>query len=144
MSNERLEAEYFANECERLVELCGFLIPQPQQERLQKLNRELHEAINSNNCSGMQSLPEKAKQEIRNLPNEVQMVMACFAAISRANALAPTQASAMADKLSRMLSALKSSDGHEADRLWRELQPDVSHWLNQELPSGSIVTGLTR
>ena len=50
----------------------------------------------------------------------------------------------MADKLSRMLSALKSSDGHEADRLWRELQPDVIHWLNQELPSGSIVTGLTQ
>ncbi|BAZ86594.1 hypothetical protein [Dolichospermum compactum] len=35
-------------------------------------------------------------------------------------------------------------DSNEADRLWRELQPDVQHWLNQELPSNSIITGLTR
>jgi len=34
MSKERLEAEYLANECKQLVELCGILIPQQQQERL--------------------------------------------------------------------------------------------------------------
>lgn len=146
MSKERLEAEYLASECERLVELCSSLIPQPQQERLQRLTQRLEEAIESNNESAMQSLSEDAEQEIRNLPDEVQMVRACFLAIGQANAVAPTQASAMADKVSRMVSALERHDGHEADRLWRELQPDVSHWLGeqQQLPSKSIVTGLTR
>lgn len=143
MSKARLEAEYLANECERLVELCGSLIPQPQQKRLQELTRQLEEAIKSENESAMQHLCEDAERELRNLPNEVRIVRACFAAIARASAGAPTQASAMADKLSRMISALKSDDAHEADRLWRELQPDVSHWLGQELPSQSIVTGLT-
>lgn len=144
MSKERLEAEYLANECERVVKLCDSLIPQPQQERLQRLTRQLEEAIESNNESAMQSLSEDAQQELRNLPDEVQLVSACCAAIRQAKAVAPTQASAMADKLSRMLSALKNGDEHEADRLWLELQPDVSHWLDQELPSNSIVTGLTR
>lgn len=144
MSKERLEAEYLANECKQLVELCGALIPQQQQERLQQLTRQLEEAIENNNESAMQSLSEEAQQEIRNLPDEVKLLRACLIAIRQANAVAPTQANAMTDKLLRIISALKSSDGHEADRLWRELQPDVSHWLDEQLPSRSIVTGLTR
>ena len=50
----------------------------------------------------------------------------------------------MSDKLFRMLGALESSDAREADRLWSELQPQVQRWLNQELPSNTIVTGLKR
>lgn len=144
MSKERLEAEYLANECERLVQFCESLIPPLQQERLQRLIRQLKEAIESNNESAMQFLSEDAQQEIHNLPDEVKLARAGLLAIGQANAVAPTQASAMADKLFRMVSALKSGDEHEAERLWCELQPDVSHWLGQELPSQSIVTGLTR
>lgn len=143
MSKERLEAEYLASECKRLVKLCGSLIPQPQQERLQSIAQRLEKAIKDNNESEMQYLSEEAQQEIRNLPDEVKLVGACFEAIGRANAVAPTQARAMADKVSRMIAALEQRDGYEADRLWRELYPDVCHWLDQELPSGSIVTGLT-
>lgn len=144
MSKECLEAEYLAPKCKWLVEHCGSLIPRPQQERLQRLTRQLEEAIESNNESAMQFLLEDARQEIRNLPDEVQPVWACLSAISQANAVAPTQASAMSDKLSRMVTALENGDGHEADHLWRELQPEVSHWLGEQLPSESIVTGLTR
>jgi molecular chaperone DnaK len=51
----------------------------------------------------------------------------------------------MSDKLSRILNAVSGGDSNEAYRcLWRELQPNVQHWLNQELPSNSIITGLTR
>ncbi len=144
MSKQRSEAEYLVNECERLVELCGSLIPQQQQDRLQKLKSGLEAAIESNNESAMQSLSEDAKQEIRNLPDEVKMIGACFVAISNAKAVAPTQSSAMADKVFRMVSALERKDGREADRLWRDIQPDVSHWLaDEQLPSSkSIVTGL--
>ncbi len=145
MSKERSEAEYLVNECERLVKLCGSLIPQTQQDRLQRLKNQLQAAIQSNNVSAMQSLSEDAEQEIRNLPDEVKMIGACFVAITNAKAVAPTQASAMTDKVFRMISALEKQDGREADRLWSELQPDVSHWLNgEQMPSKSIVTGLTR
>ncbi len=102
------------------------------------------DAIQSNNESAMQSLSEDAQRELDNLPDEVQLVSACRIAIVRANAVDPTRASVMADKLSRMISALESRDGREAHRLWRELQPDVNHWLDRKLPSNSIVTGLTR
>jgi molecular chaperone DnaK len=111
---------------------------------LQRLTIQLEDAIQSNNESAMQSLSEDAQRELENLPDEVQLVSACRIAIGRANAVDPTKASVMADKLSRMISALESRDGREADRLWRELQPDVSHWLDRKLPSNSIVTGLTR
>lgn len=102
---------------------------------MQKLKSQLEAAIESYNESAMQSLSEDAEHEIRNLPDEVQMIMACFAAIAKANAVAPTQASAMADKVSRMISALEKRDGHEADYLLRELQQEISYWLEQELLS---------
>lgn len=144
MSRERLEAEFLSHECERLVNLCGSLIPAPQQERLRRLNQQLEVAIETNNVSAMQSLCEESEREIRNLPEQAQLVGACLVAIRQANAVAPTQASAMADKLSRMVNALNQGDQREADILWRDLQPEVSYWLGQELPSNSIVTGLTK
>ncbi|HYX15278.1 MAG TPA: Hsp70 family protein [Nostoc sp.] len=144
MSKERLEAEYLIDKCDRIVKLCGSIIPQPQQERLQKLSQELEDAINTNNFSKMESKSEDARRELDNLPDEVHIIQACFLAIRQAHAIAPTQANAMSDKFSRMLAAMKSDDGQEANRLWSELQPDIQRWLNQELPKNSIVTGLTR
>ena len=144
MSKERLEAESLANQCDRVVKLCGSIIPQPQQERLQKLSQELQDAININNLSKMESHSEDARRELDNLPDQVKLIQTCLLAIRQAHAVAPTQANAMSDKLYRMLGAMKIDDGQEANRLWSELQPDIQRWLNQELPSNSIVTGLTR
>ncbi len=144
MSKERLEAEFLINECDRIVKLCDSIIPEPQQERLQKLSQQLQDAIDSNNLSRMESHSEDARRELDNLPDEVKLIQACFLAIRQARAVAPTQANAMSDKLSRMLGAMESDDGNEANRLWSELQPDVQRWLNEELPNNSIVTGLTQ
>lgn len=132
------------NECDRIVKLCGSIIPQPQQERLQKLSQELQDAINTNNFSKMESKSEDARRELDNLPDEVKLVQACFLAVRQARAVAPTEANAMYDKLFRMIGAMESDDGQEANRLWSELQPDIQRWLNEDLPSNSIVTGLTR
>ncbi|WP_016951758.1 Hsp70 family protein [Anabaena sp. PCC 7108] len=144
MSPERLEAETQLHECDRIVRLCGFMILQPQQERLQKLSQELESAINNNNRSAMEYHSEEARRELSNLPEEVQVIQACIIAIQQAKAVAPTQANAMSDKLSRILTAMENNDSNEAERLLRELQPDVQHWLNQDLPTNSIITGLTR
>lgn len=144
MSKERLDAEYLAHECARLAEFYDLLIPQLQQVRLRKLASQLEKAIEDNNESAVQSLLEDAKQEFKNIPDDVKLVEACIEAVQRAKAIAPTQARVMADKVGRMLEALKNREGREVERLLEELRPDVMHWLNQDLPTHSIATGLTR
>lgn len=144
MSSERLEAETLINECDRIMKLCDFMIPEPQQERLQRLSQELISAIQHNNLSAMENKSEEARLELNNLPDAVKIIQACVLAIQQANVVAPTQANAMSDKLYRMLKAMENGDTNESEILLRELQPDVQHWLNQDLPSNSIVTGLTK
>ncbi|MBD2251436.1 Hsp70 family protein [Nostoc parmelioides] len=144
MSKEALDAKSLMNECDRIVQICGFLIPPPQKERLQKLSQDLQGAINTHDLSGMESYSEDARRELDNLPNEVQVIQASLLAIRQARQVAPTQASAMSDKLYRLLEAMESGNGKESDRLWQELQPDVKLWLNQELPSNIIATGISR
>jgi molecular chaperone DnaK len=144
MSNERLEAQSLINECDRVLRLCSFMVPKPQQERLQKLNQELEEAVDTNDISKMQYKSEDTERELRNLPDNVKLVQVCLVAMRQASEVAPTQASAMSDKFFRMLDAMEKEDGRESDRLWGELQPDVKRWFNKELPSNTIATGLKR
>lgn len=144
MSNERLEAESLIQDTEQVLEFCGFLIPQPQQERLQKHTNELQDAINYNNLSKMESKSEDIRKEFNCLPDEAQLVQGCLFAIRQAHRVVPTQANAMLEKLLRMLSAMEKGDQHEAERLWNSLKPDVQRWINQQLPSNTIVTGLKR
>ena len=144
MSKESLEAGVLIDECDRVLQLCDFIIHKEQQQRLQKLSNDLHSAINANDISRMQSLSEDIQTELDNLPDKVQIIQACIAAIHQAQAVAPTQANAMTDKLSRMIGAMRAGNDIEAERLWLELQPDVNNWLNQQLPSNTIATGLMR
>ena len=97
MSSERLEAEYLVNEGDtygkrsyRVINFCGVMIPQLQQERLQKLNQELQFAINTNNISSMEYHSQEPRRELQNLPDEVQLVQGCILAIQQAKAVAPT------------------------------------------------------
>ncbi|ABA20940.1 Heat shock protein Hsp70 [Trichormus variabilis ATCC 29413] len=144
MSKEALDAESLMNECDRIVQICGFLIPPPQKERLQKLSQDLQGSINAHDLSRMESYSEDARRELDHLPNEVQVIQASLLAIRQARQVAPTKASAMSDKLYRLLEAMESGNPQESDRLWQELQPDVKLWLNQELPSNMIATGISR
>ncbi|MEA5550762.1 Hsp70 family protein [Anabaena cylindrica UHCC 0172] len=144
MSPTRLEAETQINDCDRILQFCDFMIPEPQQERLQSLSQELSSAINSNNLSAMEYYSEEVRRELSNLPEPVQVIQACILAIQQAKPVAPTQANAMSDKLSRLLIAMENGDRNEAEHLLIELQPDVQNWLNQDLPNNSIVTGITR
>ncbi|NET02429.1 MAG: Hsp70 family protein [Sphaerospermopsis sp. SIO1G1] len=144
MSSERLEAESLVGECDRILKLCQFMILKPQQEKLQQLSQELQSAIDDNNPAGMKFYSEETRQEMIRLPEEVQVVQACIIAIQQAKVIAPTQANAMSDKLSRLLMAMNNGDVKEAERLLPELQPEVEHWLNQEIPTNNIVTGLKR
>lgn len=144
MSSDRLEAESLLNECDRLLKICEFMILKPQQERLQNLSQELQSALDTNDLSQMQYYSEETRQELTNLPEEVQVIQACIMAIQQAKIISPTAANAMSDKLSRLLIAMKNGDVTAAERLLPELQPEVQHWLTQKIPSNSIVTALKR
>ncbi|BAY39467.1 heat shock protein Hsp70 [Nostoc sp. NIES-2111] len=144
MSKESLEAESLAIECDRLMTVCPFLIPQPQQERLQKQSQELKAAIKAYDLSRIEAYSEDTRRELNNLPDEAQLIQASLLAIRQARQIAPTQASAMSDRLYRLLDAMERDSRQEAERLWQELQPDVQLWLNEELPSNIIATGISR
>ena len=143
-SGDQEIAKFFAREFEFVLKKCGYLIPEAQKERLQNLTQQLREVIATNNISAMQKLSEDAKRELENLPDVVRLILVCKDAIAQAHGINPTQARAMAGKFSQMMSALERRDGYEADRLLRELLPDVSQYLDQEIPTASIATGLSR
>ncbi|MDF5727985.1 MAG: Hsp70 family protein [Rhizonema sp. PD38] len=144
MSKERLEAESFIQQCEQIMKLCKSMIPQLQQKQLQRICDELQDAIHTNDISKIKFKTEEAEEQLDFLPKEVKLIQACLIAIYQANVVAPTQASAMSDRLFRMVRAIESGDVGEGSRLWSELEPDISCWLGQKLPNNRIVTGLTR
>ena len=139
-------AEFFVRYLEFITEDCGFLLPSSQKERLERLCQDLRKAIANHRKGEMQKLSEDARREIENLPESVQMILACRDGVARAHQIAPNQARAMAVKLSQMIEAMKREDGYEAQRLFKELAEDIRPYLDRELPTAnnSIATGLTR
>jgi len=120
------------------------MLPETQKERLQRLTQQLKDAIATNNLSALQKLSEDGKRELENLPDAVKLVVFLKDAIARAHQLAPTQARVMEGKFWQMINASKRQDGYEAERLFRELLEDIRPYLDQEIPTASIATGLRR
>ncbi|BAZ44483.1 molecular chaperone DnaK [Chondrocystis sp. NIES-4102] len=139
-------AKFFIRYFEFIIDDCDFLLPSSQKIRLQTLHQNLKNAI-ANHCKGeMQKLCEDAKRELDNLPEKVSLILACRDGVFRAHQIEPNKARVMAGKLSQMIEAMKHEDGYEAERLFRELAEDVSHYLDRQLPTtnNSIATGITR
>ncbi|MGF1481373.1 MAG: Hsp70 family protein, partial [Cyanophyceae cyanobacterium] len=118
-------AQSYLSAFEFVLEECDFLLPDAQQQRIRSLCSQLEEAIATNNLSAIQKLSEDAQRELKNLPEPVKLILMCKDAISRAYQVAPTQANAMASKLSQIVAALKRQDGYEAERLFQELLVDM-------------------
>ncbi len=137
-------AKFFISDFEFLAESCYFMLSDSQRAKLLELSQTLRNAVNNHNLSGIQKYCEDARKEIDNLPHEVRLMLIAKEGISRAYTTNPTQAKVMSGKFSQMLYALERRDGNEADRIWQNLLPDVQQYLNQELPTGSIITGLTK
>ena len=49
----------------------------------------------------------------------------------------------MEGKFSQLISALKQGNEYEINRIFDELRPDIMKYLDQDLPTGTIATGLT-
>lgn len=143
-SEDRNTAEFFVDTFEFLLTNASFLMEASQQGRLRRLQEQLQQALDRNDLSALHVYTEEAKQEMKNLPNTVHILRFCRAAIYRANLEDPTQARAMAEKLGQMLDAMERENAFEADRLWRELQPQVNQWMEHAQSAGSIATGISR
>ena len=139
-------AEFYIRYFEFITEDCGFLLPSNQKIRLEILSRDLKNAIANHRKGEMQKLCEDARRELDNLPEKVSLILACRDGVSRAHQIEPSKARVMASKLSQMIDAMRREDGYEAERLFRELAEDVSHYLDRQLPTSnnSIATGITR
>jgi len=144
MSKERLEAESYINEFERIINICDDLIPSAQKQRMQKLSRELREAIDKNNIAGMQVTSERAEQEMDNLPDRVKLIMLCVVGVRKANQINPSESQVMASKLDRLIAAMKNNLDMEVSRLAQELFPMVERYVDTQMPSAAISTGLSR
>jgi molecular chaperone DnaK len=144
MSNERLDAELYIGEIAMMIRVCGDLIPAAQTQRLQKISQELQEAIDQNSISGMEYASERAVQELKNLPDRVRLISLCMMGIRRANQVNPAESRVMADKLDRLLGAMKNNQDMEVSRISQDLFPMVDRYVDGEMPSTAISTGLSR
>ena len=144
MSNERLDAELYIGEIAMMIRVCGDLIPAAQTQRLQKLSQELQDAIDKNNISGMEYASERAAAELKNLPDRVQLISLCMMGIRRANQINPAESRVMADKLDRLLGAMKNNQDMEVSRIAQDLFPMIERYVDRPMPSTAISTGLSR
>jgi molecular chaperone DnaK len=137
-------AKFYRSEFQFLLDYCSQTLPVEQKQRIETLTSKLNDAIENYDLSGLQYLNGEAKSEYDNLSDSVQLVLASKSAVSRANQINPSQGKVMRDRFSRMVDAMNQGDGAEAERYFRELQPDLESYLDQDLPSGSVATGITR
>ncbi|MEM8829615.1 MAG: Hsp70 family protein [Cyanobacteria bacterium P01_G01_bin.19] len=138
-------AEFYVRYFEFVVDECGFLLHPEQKERVAKLCWNLKDAIANYRKGEIEKLCGDAKRELDNLPEKVTLILACRDGVSRAHQIEPNKARTMAGKLSQMIDALRSNNGYEADRIFRDLAKDIRPYLDRELPSGNtIATGLTK
>jgi len=92
----------------------------------------------------MQKLAEDGKQEYDNLPDLVHVLIMLRFGVRRANRIAPAHGKVLENKFANVLDAMQRGDGTTADRILRELMEEIREYLEKDLPTGVVSTGLTR
>jgi molecular chaperone DnaK len=144
VSNDYNLAESLVRDLEFALETCAVLISDSQKGRIASICDQLNKAITDSNLSAIQKLTEDASREFENLPEFVKIVLLCKDAIVQAHGVNPTQASLINAKLNQMLSAIEQGNMYQAEQLLQELSPDIQQYLEQELPTRAIVTGIRK
>ena len=143
-SEERDTAQFYQTMFEFVLEVCDSLIHPAQKQRLQTLVQDLNQALEHNNKSALQKLAEDARREQENLPDLVKLICLTREGVAQAYRINPSHARVMEGKFSQLISALKQGNEYEINRIFDELRPDIMKYLDQDLPTGTIATGLTR
>ncbi|WP_373480027.1 Hsp70 family protein [Geminocystis sp.] len=126
------------------LEYCVSYMHEDQISRLKRLVTTMTQAINANNFSAMQKLAEDGKQEYDNLPDLVHVLIMLRFGVRRANRIAPAHGKVLENKFANVLDAMQRGDGTTADRILRELMEEIREYLEKDLPTGVVSTGLTR
>jgi molecular chaperone DnaK len=143
-SKDIIFARYLISDLKLVVEHCGIHLHEQQLTRIEILIGRLEQILADRNLSEIEPCSTEGRQEIENLPDLVKVVLYCREGISQADSIAPTHARSMRIKFDRLLIAMKYNDRPEIDRLITELLPDVHTYINEQIPTEFINTGLTR
>lgn len=137
-------AKFYRAEFTFVLEHCSQMLPVEQKQRIETLTQKLDQGIETYDLSAIQYLNGEAKPEFDNLPDSIMLILASRRAIARAYQINPSQARVMSSQFNRMIEAMDRGDSGEADRCLRELQPDLEKYLDENLGTGSVATGITR
>lgn len=143
-SSDRDDMIMYIRDFELVLEYCSHIIHDDQIKRLKALVSEMKQALDTNNISAMQKLAEDGSREFDNLPNVVHILILVRLGVIRANRIAPAHGKVLENKFYTVLDAIQRGDGTTADRILPELMEEVRDYLDQDLPTGKIATGLTR
>jgi len=134
----------YVDDFEFVLEHCTGNMHQDQISRLKVLTTQMKEALATNNLSAMQQLAERGKQEFDNLPDFAHALILIRFGVRRANRIAPAHGKVLESKFFSLLDAMERGDGNTSDRIFRELLEEVREYIDQDLPTGVVATGLTR
>ncbi|MFN7660527.1 MAG: hypothetical protein ACK5P3_20780, partial [Dolichospermum sp.] len=97
-----------------IVEVCDQYLTDDQKIRLRRLIEELETAVRTNNLSAIQKLVEDGNKESRNLPEIVNLILACREGVARANQINPSAAKVLSMKFGQMLDAMELGNCSDA------------------------------
>lgn len=126
------------------LEYCRKFLHDDQINRLNILIPKMKQALETKNFSAMQHLTGEAKQEYDNLPQLVHVLMLVQLGVVRAYRIAPAHGKVLENKFYTVLDAIQRGDGTTADRILPDLIEEIREYIDQDLPTGTIATGLTR
>lgn len=143
-SEDFLQVKSYLRDFEFVRDNCSSILHENQGERIEHLVHALREALTTNNVSAAQKLLEDAAREYNNLPETIQILLICRYGIGQAYSTNPSHADRMVAKLDRVVGLIQGHYKEEAYQLLAELFAEVKTYLDQDSPTGSIATGLTR
>jgi molecular chaperone DnaK len=141
---ERRRADNWANYCNYLINIYGFLTPQVQIDRLRELSNKLRDAMHRDDFSQMESTCEAAMRENQMMPEWVRRMRYIELAIYNARQLKPAKAQAMDLQHDKLMIALRENDMETAEQLWYVQQIEANQWIDEEAPAAMMNTGLQR
>ncbi len=138
------EATSLISTFEFVVQACADLLDPGQVQRLQHLKADLETALERHDQVQLEALVSKGRQEMRLLPEDIETILAYRFAVARAISINPTHGRVMAEKFSNLVMALKDKNPALANQYLQELQKDAVHYLDQQMPTVAVATGITK
>ncbi len=143
-SREVSLAEMWIREHERILALCGDLIPKAQQQRVRQLISELQSAIDRHDLGRLAKLVEDADREHDGYPEELKPLFQLQQALAQAVNAGSDDAAYLQTRMGRFLKALHGGDMQAYASAYEEAWPVIKRWLDHTAVDHSIATGISK